>query len=459
MPCAATSSSFWKAGRSAPRKTRAGSWSPSSSNATRPSAATCAGLLLLMLVVWFSFKINYQARVRREQSYASFVKEQEDKRQRGKKSAPLFVRDARLSAEKRNLDYALDQVNVALDYDADLAEALLVKGQIYIVRKDFAAARRELEQYLQRRPDDKDAARLLELARGRPGDSSVAAALVDVFVRQGVFGLAEQMETNKGHLFGLYQKRINAAWPGNLGNRLTLAEGKCQLDLNFCPQVKDLSPLEGMPLDRLLINQSGGVWDLRPLAGMPLTHLELHGCGQVRDLTPLHGMPLTRLNLTSCREVRDLTPLKGMPLTWLSLRDCAACERPGALRGIKLTYLDLSACRQVSDLGPLQGMPLSGLSLWDCHGVRDLTPLRGLPLTWLNLVSCSGLRNLEGLARPETDGAQYRLQCAAHRSDPAQGHAVDFPGNGRRPGNPRSVTARRIAPDTIGYQRLQPGAT
>jgi hypothetical protein len=57
---------------------------------------------------------------------------------------------------------------------------------------------------------------------------------------------------------------------------------------------------------------------------MPLTSLSLDGCGQVRDLTPLAGMPLTSLNLT---------PLAGMPLTSLDLRYCPA--DPAPVRGIK----------------------------------------------------------------------------------------------------------------------------
>jgi serine/threonine protein kinase/DNA-directed RNA polymerase subunit RPC12/RpoP len=380
------------------------------------SAATCAGLLLLTLVLWFSFRINYQARVRAEQNYTSFVKEQDDKRERGKRSAPLFVRDARLSAEHKHLDYALDQVNVALDYDPDLADALLVKGQIYVVRKDFAAARRELDAYLQRRPNDKDAVRLRELCNGRPGDSSVAAAMVDVFVHQGAFGLAEQMDVDKGRLFQLYRQRLNAAWPGNLGNKLTLTEGKCQLDLTFCPQVKDLSPLEGMPLDRLQLNQSGGVWDLRPLAGMPLSYLELNNCGQVRDLTPLAGMPLTRLSLHGCREVRDLSPLKGMPLTSLSLRECSHVSDLSSLRGLPLTSLDLGGCGQVSDLTPLQSMPLTGLNLGGTN-VRDLTPLRSLRLSWLNLQQCRNVRDLEALRNGLKQLSSLDLSFASQLTD------------------------------------------
>jgi hypothetical protein len=51
---------------------------------------------------------------------------------------------------------------------------------------------------------------------------------------------------------------------------------------------------------------------------MKLTWLDLGGCVQVRDLAPLQGMPLTSLQLWGCDQVRDLTPLQGMPLQVVS---------------------------------------------------------------------------------------------------------------------------------------------
>jgi hypothetical protein len=82
----------------------------------------------------------------------------------------------------------------------------------------------------------------------------------------------------------VYRQRVETAWPG-LGGRLNLnAESRFELNLN--------------------------------------------GCSQVRDLTPLKGMPLTSLNLDGCKQVRDLTPLKGVLLTSLSLARCGDVEFP-----------------------------------------------------------------------------------------------------------------------------------
>ena len=50
--------------------------------------------------------------------------------------------------DRRRFDNALAQANVALEYDPDNAPARLLKAQVLIVRQDYAAAVRELDQYL-----------------------------------------------------------------------------------------------------------------------------------------------------------------------------------------------------------------------------------------------------------------------------------------------------------------------
>lgn len=50
-----------------------------------------------------------------------------------------------------------------------------------------------------------------------------------------------------------------------------------------------------------------------------LQKLDLNGCAQVRDLSPLEGLPLASLNLFDCRQVHDLRPLAAMSLSELYL--------------------------------------------------------------------------------------------------------------------------------------------
>ncbi len=97
--------------------------------------------------------------------------------------------------------------------------------------------------------------------------------------------------------------------------------------LTFCSDnVKDLSPVRALPgLTGLTCEakdyEHSQVTDLSPLAGTRLTYLDITGNQQLRDLSPLHGLPLQRLEC-SFTAVSDLTPLRGMPLDHLAINNC-----------------------------------------------------------------------------------------------------------------------------------------
>jgi hypothetical protein len=105
-----------------------------------------------------------------------------------------------------------------------------------------------------------------------------------------------------------------------------------RLRANGC-QIEDFSVLKGMPLKVLTIERNPGsldldllkgaplvelnagglsVSDLRPLANMPLERLFL-AANPITDLSPLRGLPLKSLNLQNCSRLRDLTPLLDLP--------------------------------------------------------------------------------------------------------------------------------------------------
>jgi len=379
----------------------------------RNKALSAATAVLVVVLVWSSLS-NYLAR-----------RQIQD---RTKNAVPALVKAARFGIVQHDFQNALEQVDLALTYADSSADARLLKGQLLILDKKFAEAGTELDKYLRQQPADAQASRLRELcARSRPDEQGNLLAIAQVFEQQKIPALADGLLTKHGgnsfearqKLLKLYQDRIEKAWPG-LKERLTMdAAGIYTLNLDSCPQVINLAPLEGMPLTSLNLARCRGlqdltplkdmpltslnlfgcgqVKDLTPLKGMPLTRLDLLGCGQVKDLTPLKGMPLTWLNLWGCGQVKDLTPLKGMPLTWLSLESCGQVQDLTPLRGMPLTWLNLVFCGQVWDLTPLQGMPLTTLNLGGCGQMRDLTPLQGLPLTWLNLAGCGQMRDLTPL--------------------------------------------------------------
>ncbi|HTU22266.1 MAG TPA: protein kinase [Gemmataceae bacterium] len=329
-----------------------------------------AGVALTLLVLLCSLVFIAKGYLATKSAYAAYQREQDEKNKRTRQAVPAFVEAARLAVERHRFGNAVEQVNLALDYDPDHAEARLLKGQLRIVDNDFAAAADELERYLRQQPNDAEARRLLTLCRqDKAAEVSNLLKIAQLF-EQHSLALADALLSRHGRgsfearkkLLELYRKRIESAWPG-LGNRLTLDDaGIYRLDLENCKQVLVLDVLEGMPLTWLKLRSCGQVRDLAPLKDMPLAKLDLQDCGQVRDLSPLKGMPLNDLILQACGQVHDLSPLQGM-----------------ALRS-----LNLSAC-PVRDLSPLRGMPLDRLYLGYCTQVHDLTLLKDIPLSEIDL--------------------------------------------------------------------------
>ena len=138
--------------------------------------------------------------------------------------------------------------------------------------------------------------------------------------------------------------------------------------------VKDLSPLRGAPVSRLLLRDTP-ISDLNQVAGMWLKALSIRGT-RVSDLSPLIGMPLEELELIGTA-INDLGPLQGMPLRRLSFEGTEVADL-SPLRGMSLQELWMGTT-QVADLSPLKGMPIHLLHIDDCPRLTDLSPLLEVP--------------------------------------------------------------------------------
>ena len=343
-----------------------------------------AGVAVALLILVASLGFVTNAWWETGQAKAASDLAQKETKQRTEKAVPALVGAARMYGDNRNPDDALTQLDLALTYKRDYPPAHLLKGQVLIAKRDFPNAQSELEEYLKLQPQDREAKELAKLCQDvRPEDGERLLALADMLLQQKALGLSDYLMVEVNRMTGssekllpVLRKRIEAAWPG-LGGRLSVQKGgSLLLNLDQCGrQVRDLTPLKGMPLTWLSLFGCEQVRDLTPLKGMPLTVLSLYRCVQVRDLTPIQGMKLTSLDLENLGQVQDLSPLKGMPLTWLNLGNCV----------------------QVGDLTPLKGMPLSSLRLVNCVQVRDLTPLKDMPLTWLDMTGHSQVRDLTPL--------------------------------------------------------------
>jgi len=149
------------------------------------------------------------------------------------------------------------------------------------------------------------------------------------------------------------------------------------LDLSGC-DITDLSPLQGLPLSELYLEDNRRLTDISALRGMPLQKLYLSRT-RVENLGPLRGAPLAELNLLGT-SVKDLAPLAECPLTMLWLTGCPVADLAPLAR-VPLVSLTLQDTR-VADLSPLANTSLQRLHIGGAE-VTDLTPLGTLQLTRL----------------------------------------------------------------------------
>ena len=74
----------------------------------------------------------------------------------------------------------MEQVVIALDYDPNHADALLLRAQLFLAGKNFKAARTDLENYVKQKRSDTDAVALLELCKKpNPNEPDILRAMAE----------------------------------------------------------------------------------------------------------------------------------------------------------------------------------------------------------------------------------------------------------------------------------------
>ncbi len=168
--------------------------------------------------------------------------------------------------------------------------------------------------------------------------------------------------------------------PGGEFSDLRLIEGKAMTIVTIdSSKVTDLSPLRGMPLERL---DMGRIDRAKPrdfafLTGnKTLRTLTAGSNSQLVDLSALRGVPLEALFLQDT-SVADLRPLAGSKVSEINLSGTpfTAIDQLAAMHQLATVNLDKTP---VSDLSPLSGTTVQKLTLSDCVRIRTVAPLAKL---------------------------------------------------------------------------------
>lgn len=139
------------------------------------------------------------------------------------------------------------------------------------------------------------------------------------------------------------------------------------------------------------------VSDITPLIGLPLEKLNLSNTS-IKAIDALKGMRLQELNISRTK-VTDLAPVKSMKLETLDVSNTMVKDIK-CLTGCRITTLNLAGTR-VFEFKPLSTMSLEHLGLDDTQ-FKDLGQLRGLRLRGLSIANTK-VMSLEGLAEMPLD--------------------------------------------------------
>ncbi|MCM8543367.1 MAG: protein kinase, partial [Lentisphaeraceae bacterium] len=165
------------------------------------------------------------------------------------------------------------------------------------------------------------------------------------------------------------------------------------LDLSDNENLKDISPLKGLPLTYLNLNNCPNLKSLNGIQDSDLHELSLISSRpmELSNLEPLKGLPLQILKIYKMPLLNNLDPLTGSGIKTLYLVDCPNLKSLQPLSESRnLNYLEISN-KEASSLRSLNGLerlPLRNLIIENCPQVRSLRPILDSPLEDLTIRRC-----------------------------------------------------------------------
>lgn len=393
----------------------------------------------------------------REQESAAKETAVKERKRVSRESAPEFVKKARALAAEFKWDEAVAIAKKALELDDLLSDGWYLMGWLHFGNTDFEASVEALSK------SSEDGAKelkkiaqenLTKVAFGSEGKLSAFELhdLSEVLKGQKDFVLGDRLyQLTLGFEKEILAKLNKIKYDLKRGNidltdiryQYTFDENEIAVDLSNNPELRNIRPLEGIPLTHLDL-RSTSVDDVRSLSGMPLrilhisanqssdnsdilrelplTELHVHGV-PTQDYRFVKDLPNARLHLhlyefggpkyyelaflrfvpvesmtlhLHGNDFNDLMFLVDIPFTRLVLEDTAVKDL-APLRYHQLTYLDIRNS-EIKNLKNLEKMPLTYLAL-DGTAVKDLSVLKGKNLSYLSIMDTEvrDLAPLKGL--------------------------------------------------------------
>ncbi len=380
-------------------------------------SAIVAGISFIFLTVILIF------------SFLSIKKREQEKIDIGKRVAPEFLNKSEMYMEIDKWDEALEAIDDAVKLNENLEGAWYQKGRLHLAKKEFKLAVRafrksgdvgnkDLKKFTERYYNSllvtKDEKILANKAAGLPMEiNKFDDEVVAAYLFKGINtteALKARFRATARTLQRLNKRQKNLKLKDNKidlhNNKITLSLNKYQdlynieplrglpiteLDLSFT-SVSDLSALEGMPLEKLIIENTK-VENIEILQTLPLKILNINNT-KVSDISFLENLPLESLEMQNL-DISDAEVLRNMPLTKLNIIGTKIRSLKFLENNISLKELNCSET-SINNLSSLSNVPIEKLNAYSAN-IKDLSPLYGKNMKELVLGS-NNILNINALS-------------------------------------------------------------
>jgi eukaryotic-like serine/threonine-protein kinase len=300
-----------------------------------------ASLLITAVVTYTNEELRYKERTARAAQQEAEINLAKYKREREwrtrNEAAPDYYNRALENFKSFRLNDAMEQVGIALDYDPRLYRAWELKGNLHFAFMEFKAAAEAYKKA--ENPTGKQwstyAHTFSKVNRNTQGRVSV----------DNLIKILGELGAKKRTLQVRYMVREYMQYEIPMQERLRMVRGLSKVYAsdpdNYTFKYQERP--EGLHID---LSRNKETVFTEFLVGLPIIHINLSG-SNVKDLSPLRGMPLQVLDLSRTTGLTSLDDLVGMQIDVLDVSH-TDIQRIEALRGMHFQLLDISGMRRAN---------------------------------------------------------------------------------------------------------------
>lgn len=248
-----------------------------------------------------------------------FEKEKRERLSDNKGSAPTFYAKAQQEAQVDNFAEAEKLMDTAINYDPNNQAYLLYRGCLAFTNNNIKKALEDLKQ-INSHASQKSIDELITILNPPEliaiGESQ-KTRLSELCIELKFFDISQKLTMDLNKKIELWRKKLRETWGKNNFN-LFLKDKKLHFGFNSTADNFDFSVLKGIPFQSIQLGNLS-ISNISFMEKMPLEELMLYNCQHITDISALKGIKLNNIYFEGLN-VTDLSALANAELKKATLR-------------------------------------------------------------------------------------------------------------------------------------------